>query len=133
MIKSIRDNIMLVGFPVRQFQLCKTNQGAASIGSETISTVIPATKKVVQMVEKTLPNGKIVKMKQEVEVPVEPTEQPVANLSDDCLWVDENAVEQYTQRGYGFTGKKRMSYCPPEWIADKEKGGILLLDDYTRK
>ena len=131
MIKSIRDNIMLVGYPVRQFQLCRIDGKVSA--SETISTAIPATKKVVQMVEKTLPNGKIVKMKQEVEVPVEPTEQPVANLSDDCLWVDENAVEQYTQRGYGFTGKKRMSYCPPEWIADKEKGGILLLDDYTRK
>jgi hypothetical protein len=25
-----------------------------------------------------------------------------------------------------------MSYCPPEWIANKEKGGILLLDDWNR-
>jgi hypothetical protein len=25
-----------------------------------------------------------------------------------------------------------MSYCPPEWIANKERGGILLLDDWNR-
>lgn len=25
-----------------------------------------------------------------------------------------------------------MSYCPPEWISGKEKGGILLLDDWNR-
>jgi hypothetical protein len=25
-----------------------------------------------------------------------------------------------------------MSYCPPEWIADKTKGGILILDDWNR-
>lgn len=47
-------------------------------------------------------------------------------------WVDENAVEQYTKQGYVFTGKKRMTYCPPEWIADKTGGGILLLDDWNR-
>jgi hypothetical protein len=25
-----------------------------------------------------------------------------------------------------------MSYCPPEWIADKTDGGILILDDWNR-
>jgi hypothetical protein len=25
-----------------------------------------------------------------------------------------------------------MSYCPPEWISNKKKGGILLLDDWNR-
>ena len=25
-----------------------------------------------------------------------------------------------------------MSYCPPEWIADKQGGGILILDDWNR-
>ena len=25
-----------------------------------------------------------------------------------------------------------MGYCPPEWISGKEKGGILLLDDWNR-
>ena len=47
-------------------------------------------------------------------------------------WVDEHAVEEYTRQGYKFTGQKRMSYCPPEWIADKTGGGILLLDDWNR-
>ena len=47
-------------------------------------------------------------------------------------WVDEHAVEEYTRQGYRFTGQKRMSYCPPEWIADKTGGGILLLDDWNR-
>jgi hypothetical protein len=48
------------------------------------------------------------------------------------MWADEHAVEDYTRRGYEFTGEKRMSYCPPEWIADKTEGGILILDDWNR-
>lgn len=51
---------------------------------------------------------------------------------EECLWVDEQAIHTYEKEGYGFTGKKQMSYCPPEWIADKPEGGILLLDDYNR-
>lgn len=47
-------------------------------------------------------------------------------------WIDEHAVEEYSRQGYKFTGQKRMSYCPPEWIADKTGGGILLLDDWNR-
>lgn len=72
----------LVGFPIRQFEVCKTD-------------------------------------KEEVL----------------CQWIDEHAVEEYQKLGYRFTGKNRMSYCPPEWIADvdkAEKGGILLLDDWNR-
>lgn len=54
-------------------------------------------------------------------------------VADDTkVWIDENAVTEYTKQGYSFTGKKRMSYCPPEWIADKSKGGILILDDWNR-
>lgn len=67
----------LVGFPIRQFQMCKDDK-------------------------------------------------------NNCLWIDENAIQTYEKEGYGFTGKKRMSYCPPEWISDKTEGGILLLDDWTR-
>jgi hypothetical protein len=51
---------------------------------------------------------------------------------NDCLWIDEHAVEEYTKLGYKFTGKNRMSYCPPEWISGKTAGGILLLDDWNR-
>lgn len=48
------------------------------------------------------------------------------------VWVDELAVSEYLKNGYKMTGKNRMSYCAPEWIADKKDGGILLLDDYNR-
>ena len=47
-------------------------------------------------------------------------------------WVDEMAVEQYLKQGYKMTKKNRMSYCAPEWIANKKNGGILLLDDWNR-
>ena len=47
-------------------------------------------------------------------------------------WVDELAVEEYLKQGWKVTGKNRMSYCAPEWIADKKDGGILLLDDWNR-
>ena len=49
-----------------------------------------------------------------------------------CVWIDEHAVDEYTKRGFDFTGNNRMSYCPPEWISGKQKGGILLLDDWNR-
>lgn len=49
-----------------------------------------------------------------------------------CIFVDEPATEDYIHKGYSFTGNKQMSYCPPEWIVGKEKGGILILDDYSR-
>ena len=48
------------------------------------------------------------------------------------VWVDELAVTEYLKNGYKVTGKNRMSYCAPEWIADKKEGGILLLDDFNR-
>lgn len=51
---------------------------------------------------------------------------------DKIVWADEHAVQEYIKLGYVFTGHKRMSYCPPEWIADKTGGGILLLDDWNR-
>lgn len=51
---------------------------------------------------------------------------------NECLWIDEHAIEEYTKMGYKFTGKNRMSYCPPEWISGKNSGGILLLDDWNR-
>lgn len=47
-------------------------------------------------------------------------------------WVDELAVQDYSKQGWKVTGKNRMSYCAPEWIANKKEGGILLLDDWNR-
>ena len=51
---------------------------------------------------------------------------------EECIWVDDHAVHEYTKNGFNFTGIKRTTYCPPEWIADKEEGGILILDDFNR-
>ena len=48
------------------------------------------------------------------------------------MWIDELAVQEYLKNGYKMTGKNRMSYCAPEWIADAKEGGILLLDDWNR-
>ena len=47
-------------------------------------------------------------------------------------YVDEHLVEDFRKENYKATGKNRMSYCPPEWIANKDNGGILLLDDWNR-
>ena len=41
----------------------------------------------------------------------------VCKTDNDCIWIDEHAVEEYTKLGYKFTGQNRMSYCPPEWIS----------------
>ena len=50
----------------------------------------------------------------------------------ETTWVDEHAFDEYLKLGYKSTGQNRMSYCPPEWIANKSNGGILLLDDWNR-
>ena len=50
----------------------------------------------------------------------------------DTMFVDEHLVEDKRSEGFKATGKNRMSYCAPEWIANKENGGILLLDDWNR-
>ena len=47
-------------------------------------------------------------------------------------WVDEVAVRDHSKLGFQTTGKSRMSYSAPEWIADKKSGGVLLLDDWNR-
>tara|TARA_R110000868_G_scaffold402872_3_gene679630 strand:- start:2644 stop:3852 length:1209 start_codon:yes stop_codon:yes gene_type:complete len=47
-------------------------------------------------------------------------------------WADEMIVDSYKEKGYQPTGKSQMGYCPPEWIAGKGDGGILLLDDWNR-
>lgn len=154
----------LIGFPIRQFQLCK--QGTTELSEKIIQMEQTVTKKVMvpKMVTKVVSvnkpimkqvmgaNGSFV-MKEvmvavnvntEVEEMVEETineiilvDQVVLSGADSdkgaCMWIDENAIEEYTKQGFKFTGEKRMSYCPPEWIAGMEdKPGILILDDYSR-
>jgi len=97
----------LVGFPIRQFELTPSDNTQTSSAMETIS--------------KTLPDGRVIHVKRK------------ATASDnETLWVDETALEQYTKQNYTFTGKKRMAYCPPEWISGMDGGGILILDDWNR-
>lgn len=104
----------LVGFPVRQFQLTKGASVPASAAPQKFEF-----KKVVE-------NGQTVMKKVPVETPAQPA------VASQTLWVDENATDEYIKQGFTFTGEKRMSYCPPEWIADKKGGGILILDDWNR-
>jgi hypothetical protein len=175
----------LVGFPVRQFQLCKPGTAITTPVAEVtpkspeMITVKKMVKKMVNQevtvmeqqevddfkvtitkkqileggkfitkdietktpikVTKEVPVQKMMDVEVEVEeevselMPVKATKKVAPVVSNDtCLWVDEQAIEEYTKQGYSFTGQKRMSYCPPEWIADKQGGGILILDDWNR-
>lgn len=61
-----------------------------------------------------------------------PIRQFEMTSEDSKEWVDENSVDDYRKKGFISTGLNRMSYCPPEWISGKQKGGILLLDDWNR-
>jgi len=96
----------LVGFPVRQFQMYKEKQITKKI-DDLSYTVAQRAAASAQVADSTMTK----KVGQ---------------------WVDELAVEEYLRKGWKMTGKNRMSYCAPEWIADKKKGGILLLDDWNR-
>ena len=167
-LASIEEIGDIVGFPIRQFQLCKldnTTQGTLTqMVKKTVQ--VPQTRMVTQQVEEIVEEMKVVpkqvmiggklemknvnmpvKVKKMVDKQVEETimvdtiiEEPqtVWAASDvkagECMWIDEHAINEYLKQGYKFTGQKRMSYCPPEWIADKDdgKGGVLILDDYTR-
>ncbi len=77
-----------------------------------------------------------VEIEEEIEIEKEVTDSPASVSApvqtEGCIWVDEQAIQEYLKQGYSFTGQKRMSYCAPEWIADKPAGGILLLDDFNR-
>jgi hypothetical protein len=61
-----------------------------------------------------------------------PIRQFELTKGSDKVWVDENLIKEYQDQGFKSTGLNRMSYCAPEWISGKEKGGILLLDDWNR-
>lgn len=97
----------LVGFPVRQFQMYK---------EKTIKKVDDLNYTTAQ---RTAAASDLAKMTSTVTKKV-------------GQWVDELAVSEYLKNGYKMTGKNRMSYAAPEWIADKKEGGILLLDDWNR-
>ena len=101
----------LVGFPVRQFQMFKEK------------TVANPKKKIDDLnytaAQRSAASADLAKM-------------PTTITKKVGMWVDELAVQEYLKNGYKMTGKNRMSYCAPEWIADAKEGGILLLDDWNR-
>ena len=99
----------LVGFPVRQFQMYK-EKVVSNNTSNNLSMVTAAQR---------AGGASLANLNQPVTKKV-------------GQWVDELAVQEYLKNGYKMTGKNRMSYCAPEWIADKKDGGILLLDDWNR-
>jgi hypothetical protein len=96
----------LVGFPVRQFQVAKQVDKKEALAFSTAAARSVSRNENLA----TTANG------QQFQV----------------AWIDEMAVNQYLGQNYFMTGKKRMSYAAPEWISDKKKGGILLLDDWNR-
>ena len=97
----------LVGFPVRQFQMYKEKQVPVKGDNVNYSRTGAAADDLLKLANKT-------------------TTKKVGQ------WVDELAVAEYLKSGWKMTGQNRMSYCAPEWIAGKKKGGILLLDDWNR-
>ena len=99
----------LVGFPVRQFQMYK-EQAVSTNSQDTINYTAA---------QRTAASTDLANMGSTVVKKV-------------GIWIDELAVSEYLKNGYKMTGKNRMSYCAPEWIADKKEGGILLLDDWNR-
>jgi hypothetical protein len=102
----------LIGFPMRQFQMRKGGVAVAATEEKIIKKIV-------------MENGQ--KVVKQIRIPAKP-----ASTGGITKWIDEVAVDQYASLGYEFTEKKRMSYCAPEWIADKEGGGFLILDDWNR-
>ena len=98
----------LVGFPVRQFQMYKETKVQQKTNDISYTAA-----------QRSAASSDLANMPQLVTKKV-------------GLWVDELAVQEYLKTGYKMTGKNRMSYCAPEWIADAKEGGILLLDDWNR-
>jgi len=99
----------LVGFPVRQFQMYKEKQ------------IAPKS-----------PDAVNYNASQRAAAAADLTKLGTPTTKKIGSWVDELAVDNYLKNGWKMTGKNRMSYCAPEWIADRKKGGILLLDDWNR-
>jgi hypothetical protein len=98
----------LVGFPVRQFQMYKEKQVPVKKLDNLSYTAAQRAAASADLANITTTTKKV------------------------GMWVDELAVQEYLKNGYKMTGKNRMSYCAPEWIADAIEGGILLLDDWNR-
>lgn len=58
-------------------------------------------------------------------------EYKVKNTEGKVLWITEHEITKASEKGYRVVDK-RMTHAKPAWIQDKEDGGILILDDFTR-
>ena len=87
----------LVGFPVRQFQMYK--------------------EKIVNVPTKKLDDLSYTAA-QRSAASADLANMPATITKKVGMWVDELAVQEYLKTGDKMTGKNRMSYCAPEWIAD---------------
>ena len=58
-------------------------------------------------------------------------EYKVKNTEGKVLWITEHEITKASEKGYRVVDK-RMAHAKPAWIQDKEDGGILILDDFTR-
>ena len=92
----------LVGFPVRQFQMYKEKKVQPKQIDDLSYTAAQRAAAAAQV-----GNASVTKKVGQ--------------------WVDELAVEEYMRQGWKVTGKNRMSYCAPEWIADKKEGVYCFL------
>lgn len=131
----------LTGFPLKQFQMCK--QGSDPVTElRKVKKITKVPTKEIKLVNKQVLNAEgkpeLKQVKAEVTVmkDVESVVEELVTISSGvdytCEWVDEVAIEQFKANGFTLTGEKRMTYAPPEWVADKGPGYILLLDDFTR-
>lgn len=58
---------------------------------------------------------------------------PIREFELECgTWVNEKAIDLLN--GVKMTGRTRTSYCKPSWVPQEatDRGGILLLDDFSR-
>jgi len=58
-------------------------------------------------------------------------EYKIKNTEGKVLWITEHEITKASEKGYRVVDK-RMAHAKPAWIQDKEDGGILILDDFTR-
>lgn len=61
-----------------------------------------------------------------------PIRQFEVRKGDETIFIDENYTNEYKENGWKPTGNNQMGYCPPQWIANQDKGGFLILDDWNR-
>jgi hypothetical protein len=125
----------IVGFPLRQFQMCTKEDNEPRYETRMVEKEVIVNKTVkapVKLEDGTTVMRDVVRPIKTIQTSEEKVLVPFSLDDAACHWIDENATQDMLSKGFTFTGKKRMSYCPPEWVADKGEGYILLLDDFNR-